>query len=185
MGKKSDVEVWAGLECTINRVKDSYFDQLDYAGHYNRETDFELLSDLGIKKLRYPVLWEKHQPAKDATIDWTVAERSLNRLKSLDIEPIAGLVHHGSGPSYASIETEDFASGLAAYALHVARKFPWLEYYTPINEPLTTARFCGLYGFWYPHSSSDEAFIRLLINETKATILAMRDFWTGSSRNWG
>ena len=29
---------------------------------------------------------------------------------------------------------------------------PHITNYTPVNEPLTTARFSGLYGAWYPHS---------------------------------
>ena len=29
----TDVEIWAGIECTINRVKDSYFDQLKFASY--------------------------------------------------------------------------------------------------------------------------------------------------------
>ena len=174
MSTITDVEVWGGIECTINRVKDSYFDQLNYAGHYQRQTDLDLFADLGIKKLRYPVLWEKHQPEPDTSIDWTATQNNLDRLKELGIEPIAGLVHHGSGPSFATIDTENFATGLAGYASKVAEKFPWINYYTPINEPLTTARFCGLYGFWYPHLKSDSSFIRLLLNETKATVLAMQ-----------
>ena len=174
MGTITDVEIWGGIECTINRVKDSYFDQLEFSGHYDRQTDIDLCADLGIKKLRYPVLWEKHQPASDTEIDWSATETSLNRLREAGIDPIAGLVHHGSGPVYAPIESEIFATELADYAFKVAQKFPWLEYYTPINEPLTTARFCGLYGFWYPHLKSDNSFIRLLLNETKATILSMQ-----------
>ncbi|MGV3508847.1 MAG: family 1 glycosylhydrolase [Sphingobacteriaceae bacterium] len=174
MGTVTDVEVWGGIECTINRVNDSYFDQLKYADHYTRQSDIELFADLGIKKLRYPVLWEKHQPTPDIEIDWTATERAFTKLNKLGIQPIAGLVHHGSGPAYAPIHSEQFATRLADFALKVAQKFPWIEYYTPINEPLTTARFCGLYGLWYPHLKSDESFVRLLINETKATILAMR-----------
>lgn len=174
MGTITDLEVWGGIECTINRVKDSYFDQVKFAGHYSRQSDIDLFADLGIKKLRYPVLWEKHQPKPGAKIDWSATETSLKRLKELAIDPIAGLVHHGSGPAYAAIDSENFATGLADYAFKVAQKFPWIEYYTPINEPLTTARFCGLYGFWYPHSKSDHAFIQLLLNETKATILSMQ-----------
>lgn len=170
----SDLEIWGGIECTVNRVQNNYFDQLEYAGHYKRQSDIELFADLGIKKIRYPVLWEKHKPEPETNIDWTITENSLNRLRGFGIEPIAGLVHHGSGPDFAPIESEHFAAGLAAYALRVAQKFPWLEYYTPINEPLTTARFCGLYGFWYPHLNTDKSFIRLLLNETKATVLAMQ-----------
>ena len=40
---------------------------------------------------------------------------------------------------------------LAQHAENVARRYPWLEMFTPVNEPLTTARFSGLYGHWYPH----------------------------------
>jgi len=174
MSAISDLEIWGGIECTVNRVQNDYFDQLDYAGHYERQLDIELFADLGIKKIRYPVLWEKHEPVPEANIDWSITEDSLNRLREFGIEPIAGLVHHGSGPGFAPIDSENFATGLAAYALKVAQKFPWLEYYTPINEPLTTARFCGLYGFWYPHLNDDRSFIRLLLNETKATVLAMQ-----------
>ncbi|MBC7914679.1 MAG: sugar nucleotide-binding protein, partial [Pyrinomonadaceae bacterium] len=174
MSKISEVEIWGGIECTINRVKDAYFDQLQYAGHYSRSTDIDLFADLGIKKLRYPVLWEKHQAVPDTEINWLDTETSLNRIKERGIDPIAGLVHHGSGPAYAPINSDNFATGLAEYALQVAKKFPWIEYYTPINEPLTTARFCGLYGFWFPHLKSDKSFIRLLINETKATVLSMQ-----------
>ena len=25
-------------------------------------------------------------------------------------------------------------------------RYPWIDAYTPVNEPLTTARFSGLYG---------------------------------------
>ncbi|WP_256010941.1 family 1 glycosylhydrolase [Desertivirga xinjiangensis] len=167
------VEVWGGIECTINRVRHTYLDQLHFAGHYTREKDIELLCSLGIKRLRYPVIWEKHQPTQNKTIEWGSIERNLNRLRELGVEPIAGLVHHGSGPKYASIETDDFATGLAKYASLVAEKFPWINYYTPVNEPLTTARFCGLYGHWHPHQKDNTSFLKLLINECKATVLAM------------
>ncbi|PRY55333.1 dTDP-4-dehydrorhamnose reductase [Arcticibacter pallidicorallinus] len=168
------MEIWGGIECTINRVGDKYMDQLEYSGHYNRLEDLDLLAGLGIKKLRYPVLWEKHQPESGQEIDWTATSIRLSRLLELDVEPIVGLVHHGSGPAYVSIADESFATGLADYAGKVAKKFPWIKYYTPVNEPLTTARFCGLYGIWHPHGSSAETFLRILINECKATVLAMQ-----------
>ena len=171
--RREPLEIWGGIECTVNRVQNNYFDQLYFSGHYSRDTDIQLLADLGIKKIRYPVIWEKHQPNADAGINWSHTEQRLKQIRELGINPIAGLVHHGSGPEYASIETDCFAPGLAAFARKVAEKFPWIEYYTPINEPLTTARFCGLYGHWYPHKRNNADFLRLLINETKATILAM------------
>lgn len=171
---KSEIEIWGGIECSFNRVADRYTDQLELAGHYKRKDDIGRLADLGIKALRYPVLWEKHCPVSNSPIDWTHTEEVLIKLRELNITPIAGLVHHGSGPSYTNMYDDSFAEGLASYAAKVAAEFPWLEYYTPINEPLTTARFCGLYGHWYPHGTSDSQFLRILYTECKATVLAMK-----------
>ncbi|HYK75336.1 MAG TPA: dTDP-4-dehydrorhamnose reductase [Daejeonella sp.] len=168
------IEIWGGIECTLNRVSDAYFDQLEFSGHYQREEDLDLIAALAIKKMRYPILWEKHQPQQNMHIDWSITEKKLRRLQELNIDIIAGLVHHGSGPRYANILQENFAPALAEYAKKVAQKFPWIEYYTPINEPLTTARFCGLYGIWHPHKKDDQSFVQILINECKATVLAMQ-----------
>jgi dTDP-4-dehydrorhamnose reductase len=167
------MEIWGGIECTINRVGDQYFDQLTYQGHYARSGDLKLLADLGIKKLRYPILWEKHLPQADEAIKWDFVSEQVNFLQHNNIDVIAGLVHHGSGPAYVNILDESFAEGLAAYASKVAERFPEIMYYTPVNEPLTTARFCGLYGLWYPHKHDDQHFFRILYNECKATALAM------------
>ena len=63
-------EIWGGIECTINRVNEQYFDQLEYSGYYARDNDVKLIADLGIRALRFPVLWERHQPEKNGAIDW-------------------------------------------------------------------------------------------------------------------
>jgi dTDP-4-dehydrorhamnose reductase len=173
--KNNSPEIWGGIECTINRVNDNFFDQLKYSQHYKRESDIELIADLGIKKIRYPVLWEKHQPQISSEIDWNWTERRLNLLRDKNIDVIAGLVHHGSGPAFTHLLDDNFPVLLAQYAKKVAEKFPWLEYYTPVNEPLTTARFSGLYGLWYPHKASGKEFAKMLLNEMKATVLAMAE----------
>ena len=178
-------EIWGGIECTINRVNDAFFDQLDYAGFYQNPA-VKAITDLGIKKLRFPILWEKHQPDIEAAIDWTWTENNLEIIKGDGVDVIAGLVHHGSGPAYTNLLDENFPTLLAAYAKQVAQKFPWIEYYTPVNEPLTTARFSGLYGFWYPHHNNDSSFLKMLLNELKGTVLAMQEIRKDQSdlQNW-
>jgi dTDP-4-dehydrorhamnose reductase len=168
-------EVWAGIECSITRVNDHYRDQLQYTGHYDRPGDIALFSSLGIRAMRYPVLWEKHQPDQYGETDWRWITHQLRELRNHHIEPIAGLLHHGSGPRFTDLSDDNFAVKFAAYAASVARQFPWLTYYTPINEPLTTARFSGLYGIWYPHKSDELSFFKMLLNQVKATVLAMRE----------
>jgi dTDP-4-dehydrorhamnose reductase len=168
------VELWGGVECSHNRVGDTYFDQLSKNGHAGRLSDLDLFSAMGIKKLRYPVLWEHVAPQGLDQPDWTWADERLSRLQELNIDPIVGLVHHGSGPTYTSLVSANFAESLAVFAGMVAERYPWVNYYTPVNEPLTTARFSGLYGFWYPHGHSDGEFVRALYNQLLGTKLAMK-----------
>ena len=85
------IEVWGGIECTINRVGDTFFDQLELNGHYTRTTDIKAIADLGIRYLRYPILWERHQPQRNAKIDWSWADARLQELREHNIVPIAGL----------------------------------------------------------------------------------------------
>ncbi len=164
-------DVWAGPECTVNRVGDRYFDQLALTGHDARPEDLDRLASLGVKAVRYPVLWERHVADP---IDWSWADSRLNRLHELRIRPIVGLVHHGSGPPHTSLVDPSFADGLAAFAARIAERFPWIEAYTPVNEPLTTARFSGLYGHWYPHGRDAATFARCFLTECRAVVLAMR-----------
>jgi dTDP-4-dehydrorhamnose reductase len=167
-------EIWGGIECTINRVKSAYFDQLEYSGHYLRHDDIKIIAELGIKAIRFPILWERHQPEQNQVIDWSWTENRISELQRKSIKPIAGLIHHGSGPKFTSLIHDNFAQELQAYALKVATRFPLIEYYTPVNEPLTTARFSGLYGLWYPHHKSDKSFAKMLLNQLKAVVLSMQ-----------
>lgn len=164
-------DVWAGPECTVNRVGDRYSDQLARTGHDARSDDLDRLAGLGITAVRYPVLWERH--ATDP-IDWAWADARLTRLRELGVRPVVGLVHHGSGPPHTSLVDPNFPHRLAEYAARVAERFPWVDAYTPVNEPLTTARFSGLYGHWFPHGRDPLTFARCLLAECRGVVLAMR-----------
>ena len=171
---KSAPEIWGGIECTINRVGERYSDQLVDAGCYDNDRYLAAVAGLNIQKIRFPVLWERHQPVLHGGIDWSWADRQLHKLRDHGVEPILGLLHHGSGPAYTHLADPAFPQLFAAYARQVAMKFPWARYYTPVNEPLTTARFSGLYGLWYPHKKEDNSFLTMLINQAKAVVLAMK-----------
>ncbi|MEH2444292.1 MAG: family 1 glycosylhydrolase [Nostoc sp.] len=168
------LEVWAGIECTVNRVGEEYFDQLERNGHATRLDDVDLFAELGIHAIRYPVLWERIAPNGLENADWSWADERLGRLRELGICPIVGLVHHGSGPRDTSLVDPEFPEKLAVFAGAVAERYPWVTHYTPINEPLTTARFSGMYGHWYPHGRDDLTFARALLGECKAIALSMQ-----------
>lgn len=172
--RRHSPELWGGIECTVNRVGHRFHDQLRFSGHHSRPRDFDALASLGITTLRYPVLWEHVAPRSLARPSFERADRQLKRLRQAGLSPIIGLLHHGSGPRYTSLLDPRFAEKFAAYAGRVARRYPWMRRFTPINEPLTTARFSALYGHWYPHARDDRSFARALLNQVWGTVRAMR-----------
>jgi len=114
------LEMWGGLECTINRVGDTYFDQLERNGHVGRVDDLTRFAELGIRTIRYPIQWERIAPSGLAHADWSWADERLERLRALGITPIVGLTHHGSGPRSTSLIEPSFAEELAQFAEAVA-----------------------------------------------------------------
>jgi dTDP-4-dehydrorhamnose reductase len=119
-------------------------------------------------------LWERIAPNGLENADWSWTDERLKRLRGLQINPIIGLLHHGSGPRETSLVDPHFPDKFAEFALKIAERYPWVEAYTPVNEPLTTARFSGLYGFWYPHGKDNPTFARALLGQCRATVLAMK-----------
>jgi dTDP-4-dehydrorhamnose reductase len=168
------LELWAGAECSVVRVGDAWIDQLARTGHADRAGDLDRLAALGVRAFRQPVLWERTAPGDVARADWRWADERLARLRALGVRPIVGLVHHGSGPRGACLVDAAFAEGLARLARAAAERYPWVEDWTPVNEPLTTARFAALYGHWYPHARSDGAFTRALLVQCAAVAASMR-----------
>jgi dTDP-4-dehydrorhamnose reductase len=166
--------LWGGVECTVNRVGEAYFDQLERTGHADRISDLERFADLGLHTLRYPFLWERIAPHGLDRASWRWADERWQAMRQLGLQAIVGLVHHGSGPRHTNLLEDSFATGLAAYAGAFARRFPDAWAYTPVNEPCTTARFSALYGHWYPHRRTDRDFVRAMVIQCRATVLAMR-----------
>ncbi len=171
---EKSLQLWGGVECTINRVGDRFFNQLERNGHWERADDLKRFAAIGLHTLRFPLLWETLAPDSIDEVDWSWPDDRLERARDLGIRPIAGLLHHGSGPVYTNLLDPHFPEKFARYAGSVARRYPWIDAYTPINEPLTTARFSALYGHWYPHARDDNSFARALLNQCRGTVLAMR-----------
>jgi beta-glucosidase/6-phospho-beta-glucosidase/beta-galactosidase len=168
-GEKT-LEVWGGIEYTRNRVRDCYFDQMEFSGHLDRVGDLDRIAELGIRTLRFGLLWDRHE--LDPAWRWT--DQRLRRMQQLGLRPIAGLLHHGSGPPHSSLLDPEFPRKLAGYAASVAQRYPFVDAYTPVNEPHTTARFSCMYGVWYPHRMDRASYLRALLLQTKATVLSMQ-----------
>lgn len=171
----SRLELWGGVECTIVRVGDSYRDQVAETGHRGRSDDIDRIAEMGIRTVRYPILWETIAPDNLENFDFGWTDERLAMLRERGIGVVGGLLHHGSGPRYTNLLDPDFPAKFADFAARVAERYPWIGMWTPVNEPLTTARFSGLYGHWYPHRRDRRSFLRALLNECLGTLAAMRE----------
>lgn len=167
------IEIWGGVECTINRVGDEYFDQIARSGHDRRDADLDLFAGLGLRTFRQPVPWERIAPNGLRTADWSWVDARLERLRALDLRPLVTFLHGGSGPLDLSPLEPSLPSRFASFARAFAERYPWVDAYTPIDAPMRTARRCCLEGHWHPHARDERSFGRALVTQCRAIALAM------------
>jgi beta-glucosidase/6-phospho-beta-glucosidase/beta-galactosidase len=107
--------------------------------------------------------WHRINPRRGAwDFDW--ADRAIERLLELGIEPIVDLVHYGL-PSWieGAYGNPDFPEHMAEYAGKVAERYRGRVFaYTPLNEPRITAWYCGRIGWWPPFGRSWTGFVKVM-----------------------
>jgi beta-glucosidase/6-phospho-beta-glucosidase/beta-galactosidase len=148
-------------------------DEMEKTHHYEQwETDFRLVKEMGIEHLRYgPPYYKTHlAPGK---YDWTFTDLTFNRLKELALVPLVDLCHFGIPDWMGDFQNPAFPVYFAEYAGSFAKRFPYLRFYTPVNEIFIAAMFSGQYGWWNECLKSDRTFVNALKNICKANVMAM------------
>jgi len=148
-------------------------DEMEKCGHYKHwKEDFNLVKEMGIEFLRYGAPLHKTHigPGK---YDWTFVDETFNYMKENDITPIVDLCHFGLPDWLGDFQNKDFPTHFAEYAKAFARRFPYVEFYTPVNEIFVAAMFSAQYGWWNECKTDDKSFVRALTNLCRANVLAM------------
>ncbi len=166
-----------GIECSYPTItaKDGRkirMDELAKTRHYEHwREDFRLMQEMGLKYLRYgPPYYKVH--TGPGRYDWDFADETFNDLKQRDIVPLADLCHFGVPDWIGGFQNPQWPVYFAEYARAFARRYPWVRYYTPVNEILVCARFSGEMGWWNEQMKSDRGFVVALKNMVRATLLA-------------
>ena len=155
---------------TMKRV-----DEMEKCGHYsNWQRDFELVKEMGISFLRYGSPYYKTHLAP-GKYDWMFTDDTFYRLRELHITPIADLCHFGVPDWLGNFQNPDFPQYFAEYAKDFALRYPYLQYYTPVNEIFITAMFSAQYGWWNECLHDDRSFVTALKHLCKANVLAMHE----------
>ena len=164
-----------GIENSIPTINNgrTRIDQMEKCGHYTHwRTDFELLDDLDIQVLRYgpPLHMTYIGPGR---YDWSFADMTFAEIRRRNIIPIVDLCHFGVPDWIGNFQNPDFPDLFATYAEEFARRYAWVQLYTPINEMFICAQFSAAYGWWNEQLRSDQAFVTALKHIVKANVLAM------------
>lgn len=175
----SDFIFATGIENSspVIRMNDGHFQRVDQfasCGHYeNWEKDFDLVLELGISHLRYGVPYYKVHLGPDL-YDWSFSDKVYSRLREKGITPIVDLCHFGVPDWIGNFQSSQFSEYFPEYARVFALRYPWIKWYTPINEIFITATFSAQYGWWNECLSSDQAFVSAITNICKANVLSMK-----------
>lgn len=173
--------VWAvGIEDTIIGTplrRGRQLDEYSLTGHLDRwRSDLELASAAGATAIRYGIPWHLANPGP-GRYDWEHADRALTyAIEDLGLEVMLDLVHYGTPEWLAgSFADPDYPSAIAEYAAEVASRFRGVvDSYTPLNEPLVTASFCGLRGVWPPYLVGDRGWATVVASVAEGIQQATR-----------
>jgi uncharacterized protein (DUF362 family)/beta-glucosidase/6-phospho-beta-glucosidase/beta-galactosidase len=168
-----------GMECSAPVITgrdghDVRIDELERANHYLRwREDLALVRELGLRHLRYGVPYHLASPAADR-YEWGFTDVVFGEMARLGIVPIADLCHFGVPDWVGDFQNPDWPEHFARYAGAFARRFPWVQHYTPVNEIFVCAKLSALHGQWNERKSDDRSFVRALEHLCRANLLAIR-----------
>ncbi|HEX8382898.1 MAG TPA: family 1 glycosylhydrolase [Sphingomonas sp.] len=149
-------------------------DQMESCRFYDRwREDFALVEEMGIQYLRYGPPIHKTWAA-EGRYDWAFSDETFAELKRRNIVPIVDLCHFGVPDWIGDFQNPDFPALFGVYAGEFARRYPWVQLYTPVNEMFICATFSARYGWWNEQGTTDRTFVNALKNIVKANVLAMR-----------
>jgi beta-glucosidase/6-phospho-beta-glucosidase/beta-galactosidase len=149
-------------------------DEMDKCGHYDRwRDDFDCVEDLGLRFLRYgpPLHRTLLGPGR---YDWEFSDLAFADLQRRGIVPIVDLCHFGLPDWLGNFQNPAFPEHFAHYAAAFARRHPWVQLYTPVNEMYICAHFSAARGLWNEQLATDWAFVTALKHLVRANVLAMR-----------
>jgi beta-glucosidase/6-phospho-beta-glucosidase/beta-galactosidase len=164
-----------GIECSCPTIDGNRrVDQLRDTGHYELwKTDLKLVRELGIRYLRYgPPIYRIFTGPNQ--YHWGDLDPVMGEMRRLGIVPVIDLCHFGLPDWLGNFQNPDWPRHFAEYAHAFAERYPWVRYYTPVNEIYITAQFSAAFGWWNERLSEDAAFVRNIKHCVQASILAMR-----------
>jgi beta-glucosidase/6-phospho-beta-glucosidase/beta-galactosidase len=165
-----------GIECSYPTIDRGRWrrDELASVDHYSFwQHDFELAREVGITHIRYgPPLHLTFE--RRGKFNWDYCDSQFEELREFGPEPIVDLCHFGVPSWLGNFQNAEIPDALAEYAGAFAERYPWVRFYTPVNEMYVCARMSALDGIWNEQLRDDGAYARAAWHLANASI-AMSD----------
>jgi beta-glucosidase/6-phospho-beta-glucosidase/beta-galactosidase len=165
-----------GIECSYPTIERGRWrrDEMDSMRHYRLwQRDFELARQIGVSHLRYGPPLHLIYPGP-GQFRWELIDEAMAELEAHGPEPIIDLCHFGVPEWLGEFQNPEVARALGEYAAAFARRYPWVRFYTPVNEMYVCARMSALDGVWNEQLQDEGAFIGAAFNLAAASV-AMTD----------
>jgi beta-glucosidase/6-phospho-beta-glucosidase/beta-galactosidase len=162
--------LWAaGIEDTFipqERPGLRSLDEYELTQHYQQyRGDMALLEAAGARAARWGIPWYRVQPAP-ARWDWAWTDAALEEMVAKrGITPILDLMHYGT-PTWMedSFLDPDYPERVAEYTAQVCQRYGALvRWYTPFNEPMVAAEWCGEKGQWPPYRNGEDGYVQVAL----------------------
>lgn len=167
-----------GIECSYPTIADANgrkvrIDQLEKSFHYRYwQTDLMLVREQGLHWLRYGPPYYSINTGY-GLYDWEFTDLVFAEMRRLGIVPIVDLCHFGVPDWIGDFQNPEWPRLFAMYAGAFAARYPWVRFYTPVNEIYVCAKLSARAGFWNERAHTDHAFVTAMKHLCQANLLAI------------
>jgi len=169
-----------GIEDTFvpqERIGQRRLDEYELTQHYEHwREDLALAVEAGAEYLRWGIPWFLIEP-KPGEFDWRWLDEVAAYSQHIGLRVIVDLMHYGT-PMWLENEflNASYPERIASYAREVADRYAGIwDDFTPLNEPVINAIYCGETATWPPYLSGQDGFVKLMIALSRGMVRTQQE----------
>jgi beta-glucosidase len=174
-----------GIEDTFvpqERIGARKLDEYELTQHYeNWREDLALAAEANAEFVRWGIPWYLVEP-NPGEFDWRWLDEVAAHTRDLGLRIVVDLMHYGT-PLWLDNQflNAAYPERVAAYARAVASRYAgtWNDF-TPLNEPVINAIYCGEDGTWPPYLTGQDGFVKVIMALARGMVRTQQEIVTAN-----